>query len=187
MTIWIGSLMKSVRLYAVMAGAVVFSASSVTALGPEDFVAGPVIKGYGLIAPEQTTRPIAPDTVFKVAFDVSEQTGQGKVNRGFNTAARFINMHVAAGVSLENLNVAIVVHGAAAKDLLTNEAYGAENPNTTLLKALIAAGSDVTLCGQSAAARDIDVNALVEGVDVSLSAMTAHATLQQAGYSLNPF
>ena len=45
----------------------------------------------------------------------------------------------------------------------------------------------VILCGQSAAAQNIDDSELMKGVELELSAMTAHAQLQQQGYTVNPF
>ena len=45
----------------------------------------------------------------------------------------------------------------------------------------------IQLCGQTAVARDISADDLLPGVTMALSAMTAHAQLQQAGYTLNPF
>ncbi|HCE21170.1 MAG TPA: hypothetical protein DF282_01490, partial [Hyphomonas sp.] len=45
----------------------------------------------------------------------------------------------------------------------------------------------IILCGQTAAYRDIEKSDLLPGVEIALSAMTAHAKLQQDGYSLNPF
>lgn len=45
----------------------------------------------------------------------------------------------------------------------------------------------VILCGQSAAASGIERVDLLPGVEMALSAMTAHALLQQDGYTLNPF
>ena len=45
----------------------------------------------------------------------------------------------------------------------------------------------VILCGQTAAAYEIDIKQLVEGVEIELSAMTAHALLQQDGFTINPF
>lgn len=173
---------------ALLAATTMLSASATAhAFGPEDFMPGTAIPAYGAIAKPQNTRPVPSDQQFKVAFDVSEKGADGQINRRIESAARFINMHVTAGVPLSNLNVAVVVHGEAAKDLLVTTEAGAPNPNEGLIKALIAAGGTVTLCGQTAAFRDIDIDALVEGVDVSLSAMTAHATLQQQGYTLNPF
>jgi intracellular sulfur oxidation DsrE/DsrF family protein len=43
------------------------------------------------------------------------------------------------------------------------------------------------LCGQSAAANGVKKADLIEGVELHLSAMTAHALLQQDGYTVNPF
>ena len=109
------------------------------------------------------------------------------VNKGFNTAARFLNMHAAAGVPAENMSVAIVVHGPAASDLLTAEKLGHANPSAPLIAELLAAGASIQLCGQTAAARDFAPEDLLPGITVSLSAMTSHALLQQDGYTLNPF
>jgi len=67
-------------------------------------------------------------------------------------------MHAQAGVPVENLHVACVFHGTAAKDVLTNEVYreryGVDNPNEPLLEALAEAGAQMYLCGQSAFARN---------------------------------
>jgi intracellular sulfur oxidation DsrE/DsrF family protein len=43
------------------------------------------------------------------------------------------------------------------------------------------------LCGQSGAAYGIRQEDLIPGVETALSAMTAHALLQQRGYTVNPF
>lgn len=43
------------------------------------------------------------------------------------------------------------------------------------------------LCGQSAAYYQVQNADLVPGVQMALSAMTAHAVLAREGYSLNPF
>jgi len=48
-------------------------------------------------------------------------------------------------------------------------------------------GVRVILCGQTAAYYDISNDDLLPGVEMALSAMTAHALLQQEGYTLNPF
>ena len=43
------------------------------------------------------------------------------------------------------------------------------------------------MCGQSAAGQGVKKTDLLPGVELALSAMTAHALLQQQGYTLNPF
>ena len=154
--------------------------------GPEDFKMGPVFDTFGGVANVTDTR-LTSETSFKVAFDIAKAADDGQVNRRLDTAARFLNMHAAAGVPLENINLAIVVHGGASKDLVTDEKRGGENANADLIAALIEAGATIELCGQTAAYYDIEQSDLLPGVSMSLSAMTSHALLQQAGYTLNPF
>jgi intracellular sulfur oxidation DsrE/DsrF family protein len=154
------------------------------------FEDGPVITNYGKHA------PVASATVdeshrFKVAFDVAKAAEPGEVNRKFDSLARFINMHVAAGVAKENIELALIVHGRASLDLLDEVTYtrvqSASNANISLLKELMGNGVDIILCGQTAAAYSIAQDQLIEGVSIELSAMTAHALLQQQGYTVNPF
>ena len=155
--------------------------------GPGDFHAGSRIKGFGRIAAVDAAPKLPPETVLKVAFDVSEAGASDTVNRKLDSAARFINMHAAAGLRDDQVQVAVVVHGKASQDLLTAEKLGRDNPNQALIAALIEAGVSISLCGQTAAYYDIGAGDLLPGVNMALSAMTQHALLQQQGYSLNPF
>ncbi|MEW6983067.1 DsrE family protein [Colwelliaceae bacterium 6471] len=159
--------------------------------GAEQFKDGPLIMGYGKHAPVMQSVNLTENRAFKVAFDVSEQGSIDKVNRRFDSLARFLNMHIANGVSSDNLNLALVVHGKAGFDLLNNKVYQAkfnqDNPNQKLLAALMQHQVRIYICGQSAAYHDIKNNDLQLGVNVALSAMTAHAALQNEGYTLNPF
>lgn len=154
------------------------------------FNTGPLIADFGKNA-TVTTHSVSKDAVFKVAFDVGSPANAGGINRKFDSLARFINMHVAAGVNKENIELALVVHGKASFDLLDNPAYQKlfkqDNPNKALLQALLANNVRVILCGQTATAYEISLPQLVEGSEIELSAMTAHALLQQAGYTVNPF
>ncbi|MFW8589202.1 DsrE family protein [Glaciecola sp. 2405UD65-10] len=154
------------------------------------FKAGTVITEFGKYA-DVPSSSVGIDSSFKVAFDAVSAADDGKVNRKFDSLARFINMHVAAGVKKENISLALVVHGKAIFDLMNNDAYknkkGTENANIPLLEALMENNVRVILCGQSAAANAVELKHLVEGVEIELSAMTAHALLQQQGYTSNPF
>lgn len=154
---------------------------------------GPVIQsGGGVFEVARLDFETPVDMVYRVAFDVSQAAeSPTEVNTGLNTVARFLNMHAQAGVPLPQLQVAVVVHGTAGKDLLEDEAYrarlGVENPNAVLVRELAEAGVRLVLCGQTAASRGLPVHGLLEPVEVALSAMTAHAVLQEEGYHLNPF
>ena len=97
-----------------------------------------------------------------------------------------------AGVPQENIQIAIVVHGGASLDL-TNQAFfaahkdGAKNASASAVAQLQDHGVTFYLCGQSAAAHGISNADLLPGVQMSLSAMTAHALLQQQDFTINPF
>lgn len=175
-----------------IAGSIAALATPAVAQDMSAFTTGPVFEDYGPNAPVEATMDIPEGTEFKVAFDVAAGAEAGELNRTLQSAARFINMHVRAGVPLENIQVAVVVHGKASEDPLSADEYarrrdGAENANIALIAALADKGMRVILCGQSAAAYGISNDMLAPGVEMALSAMTAHALLQQDGYTVNPF
>jgi intracellular sulfur oxidation DsrE/DsrF family protein len=152
---------------------------------------GPLIKEFGKHAKVKQDLKLNSKQVLKVAFDVAKQGSEDSLNRSFDSLARFLNMHVANGFKAENVQLALVVHGSAAHDLLNNKAYqkkfSKNNPNYELLTQLIQNNVRVYLCGQSASYYEINNESLHHGANMALSAMTAHAVLQQQGYSLNPF
>jgi len=154
---------------------------------------GPVIQDYGATFkvedPDFTTDP---DQVYKVVFDIhSSPENPSQVNPILNTLARFLNMHAAAGVPLENLKVAGVIHDQASKDALNNEAYreifGVDNPNLPLMEALTEAGAEIYMCGQTMYAREVPKEKMAQPVKTALSAMTVFLTLESQGYTLIRF
>lgn len=158
----------------------------------ERFRPGGLIPEFGPVAEVETTTTLAADSRFKVSFDTAAGVGIGAHNRTLMSVARFLNMHADAGVAPENMRLAVVVHGTAVQDV-TNAAHyggmfgGAENANAALVAALLGHGVRIVVCGQSAAFAGVERDDLLPGVEMALSAMTAHALLQQEGYSLNPF
>lgn len=169
-------------------------ALSPTALaGPDDFGPGPLIEDYGPIAPVDSEMPFPLGTEFHVSFDVARGADAGELNRTLTSAARFLNMHVAAGMPADDLHLAVVVHGGAVRDVSGDRVYqghhgeDAENANAALIAELQAHGVEIYVCGQSAAYYGVGNEDLLPGVTMALSAMTAHALLQQDGYTLNPF
>ena len=161
----------------------ILAACATTALADEGaFSKGPVFTGYGPVAAIDITMPIPPGTAFKHSFDVSTPAPTGDPNSTLVSAARFINMHARAGVPVDNIRVAIVVHGKAVKEMADELSASAG-----LIAALTDQGVRIIVCGQSAAYYDVATDDLLPGVEMALSAMTAHAVLQQQGYTLNPF
>ena len=159
--------------------------------GMEDFHAGTVITEFGKVATIDSDMALTDDAAWKHAFDVAPGK-KGELNRGIESAARFINMMAEAGVTGERLKIAVVVHGPAVFDVSSTTRYaskydGADNPNAALVAALVEAGVEIWVCGQSATAHDVSKTDLLPGVKMALSAITAHAELQRQGYSLNPF
>ena len=156
------------------------------------FSTGPVITEFGPTATVQTDFKIPKDTQFKILFDTTEATKPGEMNKSLTTAARFLNMHSRAGVAEADMKLAVVFHSKGSFDLTKAEYYGskydgAENTNKAIIKALLEKNVRIILCGQTARYYGIKNEDLLPGIEMALSAMTAHAVLQQQGYTLNGF
>jgi len=151
--------------------------------GPGDFAPGPVIEGFGPVAPVPGARPIPEGTEFRISFDTREQSEAGELNSKLTAAARFLNMQAAAGIPPEDIHLAIVIHGPAVHDVTADDA----GANADLVAALMEHNVEIYVCGQSAVWYEVGAGDFLPGVTLSVSAMTAHARLQQAGYTLNPF
>ena len=134
------------------------------------------------VADVQSALPVPADAVLRHTFDVAKRAEDGELNRTLVSAARFINMHARAGVHADRIKVAVVVHGTAVHDVA-----GEAPASAGLVAALVDQGVRILVCGQSAAYYDVKSDDLLPGVEMALSAMTAHALLQQQGYTLNPF
>lgn len=154
---------------------------------------GPVIAAFGPVYDIPVADFATPaDRAYRVVFEVAEAPADSTVlNRNLETAARFLNMHVRAGVPRDSLVAAVVLHGPAARAALRHDAYrarfGVDNPDLALLEALHAAGVPIILCGQSSMSRGFYPDLVAAPVRIALSAMTALTVLQQDGYVLNPF
>jgi len=164
-----------------------------TSISAQDKKTGPVIKEYGKVwSIENPDFKVDVSKEYKAVFDIMKSPNSHEsINATIETAARFLNMHAQSGVPLENLKIALVVHNKASKDVITSEAYqkkyGTDNPNQELIKALMDAGGQIIFCGQSSLSRDFPREDLIEGVQLSLSAMTALIQLQGEDYRLIKF
>ncbi|MBD2840723.1 DsrE family protein [Erythrobacter rubeus] len=155
------------------------------------FATGPIFEEFGPHAPVAGANALDPNAEFRIAFDVADRADVGTRNRTFESAARFTNMHAAAGVPAQNMKLVVVVHGKAVLDLVTDEALDARdmeaNASAGMVRAMLDHGIRFVVCGQSASVYGVQAEHLIEGVELELSAMTAHALLQQRGYTVNPF
>jgi len=155
--------------------------------------AGPIIKDFCQVWNiENTDYKTTVNSPLKVVFDImNSPESHQEINKSIETAARFLNMHAQAGVAPANLKVVLVVHNMASKDIITNAAYqkryGENNPNESLIQALLEAEVAIVFCGQSSVSRGIPKEDTIEGVQLGLSAMTALIQLQNEGYQLIKF
>jgi intracellular sulfur oxidation DsrE/DsrF family protein len=154
-------------------------------------LAGPVFATFGSYTAVEPDLMIPKGMVLRHVYDVTA-AAPGKRNPGFETAARFINSHVGNGMAERDVAVAIVVHGPPIAELTRPEVYavrnnGAANASEAMVKAMLAKGVRFIVCGQSANAQGIKKADLLPGVEMAISASSAHAVLQAQGYTLNPF
>lgn len=155
--------------------------------------AGPIIKDFGhVFTIEGPELLLQKDKVYKVIFDVYTNTDKKEaVNPLINTVARYLNMHAQYGIPSKNMKVALVMHGTAAKDALSNKAYKEkykiDNPNAKLITTLKEAGVDIFVCGQSYKSRGLPMEGISKDVKLSLSALTALVEYQEKGYKIINF
>ena len=153
---------------------------------------GPAVEGYGPTHPiNDRDVPLEDGFVYRAVFDLAEYGNDtGALNPHLVSVARYLNMHARNGVAVENMELAVVVHGAAVRNILDNEAYRSRyqvnNPNLELVTRLHAAGVRFYACGQSLAFGNVARNELASPVEVALSAMTMLTVLQAQGYALLP-
>ena len=155
--------------------------------------AGPIIANFGEVWEIDNPDYRLDNTKeFKAVFDImNSPDSHEELNAYIETAARFLNMHAQSGVPAEQMKIALVIHNKASKDIITNEAYqkryGINNPNYDLVKALLNVGAQIIFCGQSSLSRGFPKEELIDGVQMSLSAMTALIQLQDKDYKLIKF
>ncbi len=148
------------------------------------------VSGFGAFRalPEAGEQP-DPEVTYRVVFDLSQGGPDDKPLKGLDRVARLTNMLAAGGVDAERRQIVVVLHGGATPAVLSDAAWtargkGAANPNSRLVRALISAGVQVRLCGQSMAANGISEAELEPGVGVDLAALMTVIHHQQAGYAL---
>lgn len=155
-------------------------------------VAGPYVTAGGpAFKVEDRDVPLRDGHRYRVVYEVTEHAGEmSEVNQELTVVARFMNMHGQNGVPLENLDVAVVVHGKALLAVMNDDTYrkmhGMANPSLALIESLADAGVKFYACGQSLGFRGLDKSVLAAPVKVGLSAMTMLVTLQSDGYAFLP-
>lgn len=147
----------------------------------------PVIKDYGGVADLENA--ILPDKGGKILIDLttSEPIKSG-VSKSIDRIARLINLYGLAGIDHNEVEIAVIIHGAATKSVLTNIAYqkkyDRDNPDLPVIKALKEYGVKPMVCGQALIRRGYEVEDLNPEIELALSAITTLVEYQQKGYSI---
>lgn len=163
----------------------------------------PIVKDFGGVYEIEDAVEIPENKKTKILIDLTKaETNRSNPEAepdfskpiwGLINTARLLNLHGVGGVSRENLEVILVVHGRAVMSLLANEAYqnffeiNYDNPNLPILDALHEAGVKVVVCGQSLLARNIKKDQLFEHTQIALSALTTISKRVQEGYMVYNF
>ncbi len=148
-----------------------------------------MIEGYGGVFPGAGEE--GPRKGSKVVFDVTGDAKEaGQPVPGLERAALLYNLAGRDGIKPADLNVVLVLHGAATKYTLSDEAFKAEfgkpNPNADLIRRLAKIGAKVYVCGQSLARNGFDPKQVATEVKIASSALTAVMNKQADGHAYIP-
>ena len=153
----------------------------------------PVVKGSvstGVIPVTGVTEPVDPSLHYKILFDFTEGTAaqykEGTVNPGLEEICRMVNLHYAAGIKKEKIQIVIILHSAAVMTVINNDEFrkrfGRDNQNLDLIGQLEKLGTRFIVCGQTATLREIPDASLLPGVKKAYSARTALSTYNLKGF-----
>lgn len=125
----------------------------------------------------------------RIAFQVSTGEMKHGVNKGLHYVEHIMNHYRKNGIPAESVKISAVLYGEASSAFLTDQALTktrnktSTNPNTALIKKLIARGVSMELCGESKRLRKISDSDLLPGIKVVTGAYARIVDLQQDGYS----
>ena len=144
------------------------------------------------VAPVKNTDEVPdPKLQYKLLFELTGNNPDStikEINYGLVEVARIINLHVASGIPTKNIIPVIVVHAGALHALKNNEyfnkKYKTDNPNIKLIDELEKFGAKFIACGQAMTFLEIQKEAFLPVVKVSLTAKTVITGYQIKGFVL---
>ena len=118
----------------------------------------PVIKASkfsGVLPKEGITEKPDSNIRYKLLISLTTDAEGDKINeinRGLAEVGRILNLHIAAGIPKQNIDLVIVTHGHALFALLNNEAFKKQHTkaiilNIAIIKELENAGAKFIACG----------------------------------------
>ena len=152
----------------------------------------PVIEGHkyaGVIPINGIDEVPDPELKYKIVINATGHSKDStRVNWVLYNIGRYYNLHVAAGIPKENVEIVVAVHAWAGDSFLKNEAYQKEfetdNPNLELITELYDQGVKFLICGQSLVLAGQSKDMLVPEARLTLTAQTTLTSYQMKGYAL---
>jgi len=159
----------------------------------------PLIKSTftGVIIVNDIDEKPDPTLDYKIIVDLTafpeSDKNKGKVdslglNWGLAEIGRIYNLHVAAGIPKNKIQLVVAVHANAMESFFTHEAYREkykiENPNLSRVEELSNAGVKFMLCGQSLTWWGFRKDMLLPQVKLTLTAQTTLSSYQMKGFAL---
>ncbi|MEQ8241545.1 MAG: DsrE family protein [Cyclobacteriaceae bacterium] len=147
----------------------------------------PIIKEYGGVV--NLANATLPKRGGKILIDLtSADTTASGLNKNIDRIARLVNLYGLAGITPNQLQLVVIVHGAATKTIMSDQAfqrkYRKNNPDVPVIEALREIGVKFMVCGQAVIARGFNVEDMGTDIELAISAITTLVEYQQNGYSV---
>ncbi|HLK27371.1 MAG TPA: DsrE family protein [Puia sp.] len=149
-------------------------------------------KFSGVIPVNDPTEIPDPNMNYKLLFElliINKDSAATEINHGITEICRIINLHVASGIPVSNINPVIVVHGPALFAFYNNDRYKkkykTDNPNISIIEEMIKkTGTKFIACGQAMGFREVSKEEMIPQMKISLTAQTVLSGYQLKGYKL---
>ncbi len=151
----------------------------------------------GVVVVEGIDEKPDPELDYKIVVDFTAfpelEKNKGKVdsvktNWGLSEIGRIYNLHLAAGIPKNKIQIVAAVHANAMESFFTNEAYlekyKTENPNLSIIEELSNAGVKFLVCGQSLTWWGYQKDMLIPQAKLTLTAQTTLTSHQMKGFAL---
>ena len=154
---------------------------------------GLIIENFGNVyrteAPQLTFES---DKEYKIIFDVfTDVTDTDKINPKLAAIADYLSIYSQNGFPKENLKATVLLHGAATKNALNNDAYkklfNVENPNAELMKTLKEANIELYVSGKSYYGKVYEYEDKLPIINMSIPARAALRWYKKEGYQVINF
>jgi intracellular sulfur oxidation DsrE/DsrF family protein len=130
----------------------------------------------------------------KVVYDINQNDMEAGIGKGLYYVRGLIEAYKNQKIPLKNVDISVVIHGAAGYWLLNDETYQSfagnpfdENPNKKVISELLAYGVSVEMCHVTMKGHHWTASNLLPGVKMVFDAYTRMIDLQMQGYSYIKF